>query len=131
VLIRGPSGAGKSRLVVALLQAAATGQLTFARLVSDDRSRLEVCHGRLLVRPAAELAGLIEVRGLGLRHLPHEPAALVGLLVDLAAPDGERLPVPTSQQTVIEGVAVSRLAIAPDIDPLPLVLARLTTEPMR
>src|ERR1700719_3482526 len=92
VLIRGPSGAGKSRLALALLRAAESGRPGFARLVSDDRSHLEAQHGRLLVRPAPELAGLIEVRGLGIRRLPYEPVAVVGLVVDLAASDAERLP---------------------------------------
>ena len=129
VLIRGPSGAGKSQLVLALLRAAAAGQLAFARLVSDDRSHLEAHHGRLLVRPPAELAGLIEVRGLGIRPLPHEPVAQVALVVDLAAPDGERLPAAASRQTFIAGVAVSRLAVAVGVDPLPVVLAALATAP--
>src|SRR5215472_15556985 len=114
VLIRGPSGAGKSRLA-------------FARLVADDRCHLEAHHGRLLVRPAAELAGLIEVHGLGIRRLPHEPVAVVGLVVDLAAANAERLP-DAGQRASIAGIEVSRLAVAPDADPLPLVLAALTTE---
>src|SRR5262249_50773426 len=64
VLIRGPAGSGKSQLALAVIQAAQTGLLRFARLVGDDRVHLEAHHGRLLVRPAAALAGLIEVRGL-------------------------------------------------------------------
>ena len=93
VLIRGPSGAGKSRLALALLQTADNGQSVFTRLVSDDRSHLEAHHGRLLVRAPPGLTGLIEVRGLGIRRLPCEPVAVVGLVVDLAAPDGDRLPM--------------------------------------
>ena len=65
VLIRGPSGSGKSRLALELLEAARTGSLRFARLVADDRVHLEAPGGRLLVRPAEALAGLIEVRGVG------------------------------------------------------------------
>jgi len=124
VLIRGPSGAGKSRLALALIAAADAGALPFARLVADDRCRLAPAHGRLLVRPAAELAGLIEVRGLGIRRLPFEPAAVVGLVVDLAAADAERLPAETSGRVLIEDVAIARLAVASGVDPLPLVLAR-------
>ena len=67
VLIRGPSGAGKSRLALDLIAAAAAGRLRFARLVGDDRVHLEKSGGRLLVRPAAALAGLIELRGTGIR----------------------------------------------------------------
>jgi len=126
VLIRGPSGAGKSRLALALLATAASGQSVFTRLVSDDRSHLEAHHGRLLVRAPASLAGLIEVRGLGIRRLPWEPVAVVGLVVDLAAPDGDRLPAPASRQATLEGIVLSRLAVAADAEPLPMVLAALS-----
>ena len=85
VLIRGAPAAGKSALALRLIGAARSGLIPFARLVGDDRVHLEACHGRLLVRPAAALEGLLEVRGLGIRRLPYEPAAVVGLVVDLGA----------------------------------------------
>jgi HPr kinase/phosphorylase len=121
VLIRGPAGAGKSRFALALIAAAQTGLLQFARLVGDDRVHLEPSHGRLLVRPAATLAGLIELRGLGIRQLEHEPAAVVGLVVDLAAEDAERLPA--ASEATIAGVRLPRLAVPTGVDPLPGVLA--------
>jgi HPr kinase/phosphorylase len=125
VLIRGPSGAGKSRLALALMRAA----LPFAMLVADDRSHLEPRHGRLLVRPVPGLEGLIEVHGLGIRRLPYEPVAVVGLVVDLAAPDGDRLPVRATELVTIDGVELARLAVAPGADPLALVLAAVSTRP--
>ncbi len=126
VLIRGPSGSGKSRLALELIWAAHGGSLPFARLVGDDRVHVEAAHGRLLVRPAAALAGLIEVRGVGIRKLPYEPSAVVGLVVDLAA-DAERLPRPDRQQTELEGVALARLAVAAGEPALPAMLALLTS----
>jgi serine kinase of HPr protein (carbohydrate metabolism regulator) len=125
VLIRGAAGAGKSRLALALIAAAQTGLLRFARLVGDDRVHLEARHGRLLVRPAEKLAGLIELRGLGLRRLEHEPVAVVGWVVDLAASDAERMPEPTS--AVLLGVRLPRLAVAETADSLPAVLAFLNS----
>ena len=127
VLIRGAAGAGKSRLALALIQAAQTGLLPFARLVGDDRVHLEAHHQRLLVRPAATLAGLIEVRGLGIRRLEHEPVALVGWVVDLAADGAERLP--EAPDTVISTVRVPRLAVAGGADPLSPLLALLNSLP--
>jgi serine kinase of HPr protein (carbohydrate metabolism regulator) len=126
VLIRGPSGAGKSRLALDLIQAADAGLLRFARLVADDRALVEPHGGRLLVRPAAALAGRIEVHGLGIRRVPHEPAAMVGLVVDLAAPDAERLPPEAARTAVVAGIALPRLAVAADRAALPAVLALLT-----
>ena len=128
VLIRGPSGSGKSRLALALLQAAEDGRLVFARLVSDDRTRLEVAHQRLLVKPVPELAGLIEVRGLGIRRVPYEPVAAVFLVIDLSA-DAPRLPEPSSQIVTVEGISLPRLAVASGHDPMPLILAQLRQYP--
>ena len=127
VLIQGPSGSGKSRLALALLQAAAQGLIPFARLVADDRAHVTAVHGRLLVRPAEALAGLIEVRGLGIRQVPYEPLAVVGLVVELGQTDAKRLPEPAAQRTEIAGIPLPRLAVAPGADPLPFVLSALQT----
>jgi serine kinase of HPr protein (carbohydrate metabolism regulator) len=73
------------------------------------------------------LAGLIEVRGAGIRRLDHEPAAVVGLVVDLAAADAGRLPQAAAQHAVIAGISLPRLAIAAGAEALPAVLAVLTS----
>ncbi len=127
VLIQGPAGAGKSRLALALLSAAQTGQLAFARLVADDRALIEPAHERLLVRPAPALAGLLEVRGLGIRRVPYEPLAVVGIVVELAAGNADRMPEPASRETLIGQIRLPRLAVAPGVEPLPLLLAALQT----
>jgi len=127
LLIRGPSGSGKSQLALKLITAAQSGLLPFARLVADDRIRLEPCHGRLLVRAPDALAGLIEVHGLGIRQLPHEPVAVIGSVVELAAPDAPRLP--ERAEIEVEGIKLPQLKIATGRDPYPSVLAWLTTKP--
>jgi HPr kinase/phosphorylase len=129
LLILGPAGSGKSSLALGLLQAAETGALRFARLVADDRAHLEAAHGRLLVRPAAALAGLLEVRGLGIRRVDYEPVAVVGQVVELGAADAARLPTPASEQAEIAGIRLPRLAVAAGHAPLPAVLAYLKTAP--
>jgi HPr kinase/phosphorylase len=126
VLIRGPSGSGKSQLALELIELARTGSLPFARLVADDRVHLESAHDRLLVRPAEALAGLIEVRGVGLMRLTHEASAVVGLVVDLAATDAQRLPEAASQRTEIQGVKLPRLAVASGTAAIPAVLAYIS-----
>ena len=122
-LIRGPAGSGKSQLAWQVLQ----GALPFARLVADDRAYVEAGDGRLLVRPAERLAGLIEIRGLGIRRLPYEPVAAVGLVVDLAAADASRLLAQEGSETTLGGVSLPRLAIALGMPALPLLLAFLGT----
>lgn len=130
VLIRGPSGSGKSTLAWALIEAARQGgALNFARLVADDRALVEAKAGRLLVRPAPNLAGLIEIRGLGIRMTTYEKAAVIGLVVDLAASDAARLPAREAENTVISGITLPRLAVAAGCDALPQLLAWVGTEP--
>jgi len=127
VLIRGAAGSGKSRLAFALIEAGRSGELPFTRLVGDDRVSVEAAHGRLLARPAEPLAGLIEIRGLGIRRVPHEPVAVVGLVVDLGAADAERLPGRESAVAEVAGIVLPRLGVAPGADPLPMVIAALQT----
>jgi serine kinase of HPr protein (carbohydrate metabolism regulator) len=120
VLIRGPSGAGKSRLAFDLIGAAPS---PFTRLVADDRASVDARNGRLIVRPAPELAGLLEVRGLGIRRLAYEPVAVVGLVVDLAAADADRLPGGDAFMTEVAGITLPRLPVAASQPALPAVLA--------
>jgi hypothetical protein len=63
VLIGGRSGAGKSDLALRLIDRGAS-------LVSDDYTELRRVGGRVLARAPAEIAGKIEVRGLGILDLP-------------------------------------------------------------
>jgi serine kinase of HPr protein (carbohydrate metabolism regulator) len=127
VLIRGPSGAGKSRLAFDLILAGRSGQIAPAILIGDDRVYLETVGGRLVVRPARELAGLIEIRGLGIRRCEFAEEAIVGLVVDLSATDAERLPPPESLLIHLNGVKIPRIAASEAFSPLPLVVAALTT----
>ena len=127
VLIRGPAGTGKSRLALALIDAGRAGRLRFARLVADDRVELAAAGGRLIASAPENIRGLLEVRGLGVRRLAAEPRAVVGLVVDLQAADAERLPAGAALSAEINGITLPRLPVAPGADPLPLVLAWIST----
>ncbi len=81
VLLLGPPGAGKSDLLLRLLHHGFS-------LVADDQVVIEGHHAA----PPPALAGLLEVRGLGIVRLPHVTADLV-LAVRLAL--GDRLPEPS------------------------------------
>jgi serine kinase of HPr protein (carbohydrate metabolism regulator) len=139
VLIRGPSGAGKSRLAFDLILAGRAGQIAPAVLIGDDRVHLEARQVRpqgqlqdqlqdqIIVRPARELAGLIEIRGLGIRRCDFADEAIVGLVVDLGAADAERLPPPEALLTRIHGVNLPRIPVGAGYSALPLIVAELTT----
>jgi HPr kinase/phosphorylase len=126
VLIRGPSGSGKSRLAFDLILAGRSGQIPDAVLIGDDRIHIQAVKGDLVVRPVRELAGLIEIRGLGIRRCAFAEQAVVGLLVDLSAEDAERLPSAGALQANVQGVKIPRIPIGKGFAPLPLVVAALT-----
>lgn len=88
VLLLGGSGSGKSDLALRLLDRG-------FRLVADDRVAL--VDGE--AAPPAGLAGLLEVRGLGILRVEAVFPAKLALVVDLGAP-GERLPAPASHPTL-------------------------------
>jgi HPr kinase/phosphorylase len=82
VLLLGPPGSGKSDLVLRLLDRG-------FMLVADDR--VEVEDG--IARAPPRLAGLLEVRGLGILRLPHVQSVRLALAVELSATP-PRLPAP-------------------------------------
>lgn len=130
ILIRGPSGAGKSQLAFDLVLAGRARQIADTRLVGDDRIFLSLTGGDVIARPAPQLAGLIEIRGLGPRRCDFVPQARIDLVVDLAAADAARLPEPESLLTSILGAKIPRIPVGSGDRALPLVLAWLLTTPL-
>lgn len=109
VLIRGASGAGKSRLALDLVDLARLSGFD-AALVADDRVILSVTHGRLVARAPGRLAGLVEERGVGIRSVPFEPAAVVRAVVDLVA-IAPRLPELDETTFTSGDIRLPRLAV--------------------
>ena len=109
VLLRGPSGAGKSDLALRLIDGGD------ARLVADDRTELALVRGRLVATAPKTIAGLLEVRGLGIVAVPgskRRARAPVALLVDLVPPKRiERMPQQPREKLL--GVSLPVLALAP------------------
>ena len=105
VLLRGPPGSGKSDLALRLIDGG-------ARLIADDQAVLQREKDRVIVRAPATIAGLIEVRGVGILRLDPFSEAPLALVVDLdPAAQVERLPEPRCE-TVL-GLAVPLIALAP------------------
>lgn len=107
-LLRGPSGAGKSDLALRLIEAG-------GRLVADDQTRITRSGRTLLATAPTALAGLIEVRGIGIVKLARGQLlsrSSLSLLVDLVPIDRiERLPEPANEDLL--GVRLPVLALAP------------------
>lgn len=76
ILIEGPSGSGKSSLALALIDRGAT-------LIGDDGVATECVDGALLASPPPNIAGLIEVRNLGVLQYPTTARIRVALVLRL------------------------------------------------
>lgn len=77
IMLTGAAGSGKSSLALQLIEHYG------ATLIGDDRLILSVDGAGIHVAPHATLAGLLELRGLGLMRLPYAPSAPLGLVINL------------------------------------------------
>lgn len=103
VLICGASGAGKSDLTLRLLDRGAA-------LVSDDYTLLQCMGYQLIASAPANIAGKIEVRGIGIVDWPCIPEAPVVLGLTLnSSPD--RMPPEILPNRSILGTDVPFLAL--------------------
>lgn len=86
VLLLGPPGSGKSDLALRLIEAGWV-------LVADDRVVLSRRSATLIAASPGSLAGLLEVRGVGICRVPFLAEASVALAVQLVSPAAvDRLP---------------------------------------
>jgi HPr kinase/phosphorylase len=70
-------------------------------------------NGRLLADVPAPIAGLIELRGVGLLRRPFVAPVVIRLVVDLVpAEAAPRLPEAAESETAVEGIALSRLVLS-------------------
>jgi HPr kinase/phosphorylase len=91
VLLIGPPGSGKSDLLLRLLDRGFV-------LVADDRVEIE--DG--VARAPLALAGLLEIRGLGILRLPHLAQARLALVARLAP--GEAVPRLPERASRVHGI---------------------------
>lgn len=113
ILIRGASKSGKSSLTLALIAAAERAGQS-ASLVGDDRIGLRVSDGALIASGHPRIAGMIEVRGMGIAQHSFTGEARIVLVVDLieAEPPGG-----DDGFTTVENVALRHLRLAArDVD---------------
>lgn len=84
VLITGPSGSGKSDLALRLIDRGFT-------LVSDDQTIVRREGNRLIANAAPNIAGKLEIRGIGIVEMETAKDVPVALIVQLTS-EIERLP---------------------------------------
>lgn len=83
----GRSGAGKSELALTLM---AMG----ARLVADDQTEFHREDAQIIARAPAQVAGLIELRFMGLLRADPVPEARLRAVVDMDHRELQRMPTP-------------------------------------
>ncbi len=105
VLIEGPSGSGKSSLALALIDRGAV-------LIGDDGVQLEARGPRLHAFPPPNIAGLLEVRNLGLLRFPTAADLPVALVLRLD-PQAPRF-IEAADTAEIAGLAVPLVRLWPD-----------------
>src|SRR5580704_8474154 len=105
VLLRGFSASGKSDFGLRLIDAG-------AELVADDQCLLRREEDGIVVSCPETIAGLLELRGIGIVRLPSLPEAPLAMIVDLVPTNLiERLP--TRRTELLLGVWVSAIAMSP------------------
>ena len=102
VLITGPSGSGKSDLSLRLLD---RGFI----LVSDDQTIVRRDGNRLIATAPANIAGKLEVRGIGIVEMAHAADVPVALMVELTS-DIQRLPDDSRERPVL-GVSIPLVSV--------------------
>jgi serine kinase of HPr protein (carbohydrate metabolism regulator) len=104
LLIQGPPGSGKSSLALALIDRGAV-------LIGDDGVELETRNGRLWAGPPPNIAGLLEVRNVGLVTLA-TTSAPIALLIALN-PEAARH-VETADRMTLLGCELPLARLWPD-----------------
>ena len=102
VLITGPSGSGKSDLSLRLVDRGFT-------LVSDDRTIVRREGSRLLASAPSNIAGKLEIRGIGIVDMHHLDDVPVAMLVELTS-DIQRLPDDSRERPIL-GVGLPLITI--------------------
>lgn len=105
ILLRGPPGAGKSDLALRLIEEG-------ARLLADDQALLRRASNQVLVRAPAAIAGLIEVRGVGIVRVDALEEAPLALVADLV-PAAQIERMPENRFEVVLGLTIPLVALAP------------------
>jgi HPr kinase/phosphorylase len=132
VLLRGSPGAGKSDLALRFMALPGDGALC-PGLVADDQVYVAANRdGTLTASVPPTIAGKIEVRGVGIMQVPFLPEAELVLVCDLAGSnDVPRMPAESAKTTVLAGVPLPTLRLAPfeASAPLKLKMALLRATP--
>jgi len=102
VLITGPSGSGKSDLALRLLDRG------FA-LVSDDQTIVKRDGDRLVATAPPNIAGKLEIRGIGIVDIDRLSDVPVALIVELTS-EIERIP-DDSRERLILGIRLPLISI--------------------
>ena len=104
ILIRGPSGSGKSDLAIRLIEDG-------ANLIADDYVRIDTAGNKILLSPPKNIAGLIEVRGIGIINMESIKDVPLRVIFDLK-PTSSINRMPENLTEIIEGISIPVVEIS-------------------
>lgn len=117
VLLKGKSGSGKSDVALRLIDRG-------HQLVSDDQVKLTIVDNALYASAPENIAGMLEIRGLGIINIPYVQSIIIDMVVELADKGSvERMPSLTD--TLINGISISHFMLYPFEQSAPLKIERL------
>lgn len=103
ILLIGKSGSGKSDLALRLIENKK------ASLVADDIVDIVLQNGKLVGSVSQNLAGLLEVRNIGIIKYPYIESSSVDMLVNLTESSEEIERMPSNTKDVILGLEINKI----------------------
>lgn len=107
ILLLGAPASGKSDLALRLILHHQ------AILVSDDRTDIEIKSNKAYANTPQKIAGMIEVRGVGIQKMPYISGIEIKLAVELVKTYKEIERLPQEEFYEIEGIKIPLIKIYP------------------
>lgn len=124
-MIEGLSGAGKTSLALGLIETARLRGLS-CDFVCDDQALLSILHEKLWVKAPDEIAGKIELFGIGIAQIPHIETCKIDLVCKLIDQNQiERFPDPVTEDRLGISIAAINLPHQHEKQSIRIILQKL------
>ena len=120
ILFTGKSGSGKSDIALRMISEKG------AVLVADDRVDLEIIENKLYGSAPKQIAGKLDIRGVGIASMPVKEKEEISLCVELCSDRKEIERLPETQFVDFLGISVEKIRLYPfDCSTLCKIIAKI------